>query len=136
MHHDPTEDEDQVIIACSGYMHTRQLVQDLFRGSISSVSLFLSQPNLNYVAKIPTWAKIMCLDQVKFAGSVSGPKQTSKSNHHQIDRAATTEPFDSIGSILMPSDRTLLVLVLGRTIQTFTGRAWFSAEQQCSLASS
>ena len=48
---DPIEFEQHVISACSGYVYARQLFQDLFRESISTVGQLLTQPNPNHVAK-------------------------------------------------------------------------------------
>ena len=59
---DPIEDEHHAICACSGYGYARQLFQDLFSESISSVDQFLSQPNCNCVAKFLTWIRHMRLE--------------------------------------------------------------------------
>ncbi len=59
---DPIENENHVIFACSGYAYARQLFQDLFSETISSVGQFLSQPNPNRVAKFLTWVKTMRLN--------------------------------------------------------------------------
>ena len=60
---DPIEDEHHVIFACSGYVYARQLFQDLFSGSTSTVGQFLSQPNPNRVAKFLTWVRSMRLNR-------------------------------------------------------------------------
>ncbi len=52
---DPIEFEQHVISACSGYVYARQLFQDLFRESISTVGQLLTQPNPNRAAKFLTW---------------------------------------------------------------------------------
>ena len=54
----PIEDEHHVIFACSGYIHARQLFQDLFSESISTVGQFLSHPNPNRVVRFLTWVLI------------------------------------------------------------------------------
>ena len=59
---DPIEGEHHAIFACSGYAYARQLFQDLSNESISSVGLFLGQPNCNRVANFLTWIRHMHLD--------------------------------------------------------------------------
>ena len=59
---DPIEDEYHAIFACSGYVYGRQLLQDLFSESISTVGQFLCQPNCNRVAEFLTWTRHMRLN--------------------------------------------------------------------------
>ena len=59
---DPVEDEHHANFACSGYVYARPPFQDLFSEAISTVGLFLSQPNCNRVANFLTWIRHMRLD--------------------------------------------------------------------------
>ncbi len=49
-----------VFFACSGYVYARQFFQDLFTESISTVGQFMSQPNLDSVAKF-----LKCIESMR-----------------------------------------------------------------------
>ncbi len=64
-----------VTFACSGYVYARQVFQDLFSKSISTVGQVLSQPHPN-VAKFLTWVGKLRLNHVQSDGSALGPGRT------------------------------------------------------------
>ncbi len=65
---DPIENEHHVVSACAGYVHARQLFQDFFKGPISTVGHFLSQPNPNHVyTKVRSQASHMGQIDQKYA---------------------------------------------------------------------
>ncbi len=52
-------------LACSGHVYARQLFQDLYSISTSTVGQVLSQPNPIRVAKFLTWVRNMRLNHAQ-----------------------------------------------------------------------